>query len=298
VMLKQTNCLDKFERFGGSDKLSELQELKKAGRLNELSGTQLFLKFVKYVATDTTKSLVKEKVAKDILRVKFEDIVENSKKGFQESVSNSIKSNERLMQKLRTNSTDTIIKTANGFSKVSEVKSMAKEVALWFLKLFQSKVIDALIAVADITKSTIDFMRCQDQFISYLESELQDGNCESDVDEIVKKITSKLANEMIQLWCNMNDTFTELHAIIIEGHKSETVDDVVDTSSSIKIPVSKAYSILGLESTASLSQIKRSYRRLALEVHPDKNPNDPNAEQKFQRVNDAYQELLKKNSMN
>jgi DnaJ-domain-containing protein 1 len=266
--------------------------------LNELSGTQLFLKFVKYVATDTTKSLVKEKVAKDILRVKFEDIVENSKKGFQESVSNSIKSNERLMQKLRTNSTDTIIKTANGFSKVSEVKSMAKEVALWFLKLFQSKVIDALIAVADITKSTIDFMRCQDQFISYLESELQDGNCESDVDEIVKKITSKLANEMIQLWCNMNDTFTELHAIIIEGHKSETVDDVVDTSSSIKIPVSKAYSILGLESTASLSQIKRSYRRLALEVHPDKNPNDPNAEQKFQRVNDAYQELLKKNSMN
>jgi hypothetical protein len=298
VMLKQTNCLDKFERFGGSDKLSELQELKKAGRLNELSGTQLFLKFVKYVATDTTKSLVKEKVAKDILRVKFEDIVENSKKGFQESVSNSIKSNERLMQKLRTNSTDTIIKTANGFSKVSEVKSMAKEVALWFLKLFQSKVIDALIAVADITKNTIDFMRCQDQFISYLESELQDGNCESDVDEIVKKITSKLANEMIQLWCNMNDTFTELHAIIIEGHKSETVDDVVDTSSSIKIPVSKAYSILGLESTASLSQIKRSYRRLALEVHPDKNPNDPNAEQKFQRVNDAYQELLKKNSMN
>lgn len=47
------------------------------------------------------------------------------------------------------------------------------------------------------------------------------------------------------------------------------------------------YSILGVSRTASLEQIKKSYRELALQYHPDKNPS-PDANERFKRINEAY----------
>ena len=48
------------------------------------------------------------------------------------------------------------------------------------------------------------------------------------------------------------------------------------------------YKILGLSTSATLGQIKKAFRRLAIEFHPDKNPDNPIAEDKFQRVSEAY----------
>jgi hypothetical protein len=44
------------------------------------------------------------------------------------------------------------------------------------------------------------------------------------------------------------------------------------------------YAILRVSNTASLDVVKQSYHRLALDLHPDKNPNDPNATAAFQLV--------------
>ena len=51
------------------------------------------------------------------------------------------------------------------------------------------------------------------------------------------------------------------------------------------------YEILGVQESASQEEIKKSYRQLSLKYHPDKNPNDASAVEKFQKVNEAYETL-------
>ena len=51
------------------------------------------------------------------------------------------------------------------------------------------------------------------------------------------------------------------------------------------------YDLLGLDSEATAEEIKKAYRRLAHQYHPDKNPDNPRAEEFFKRISEAYQTL-------
>ncbi len=51
------------------------------------------------------------------------------------------------------------------------------------------------------------------------------------------------------------------------------------------------YSLLGVDRNATQEEIKRAYRKLALQYHPDRNPNNKDAEEMFKRISEAYQVL-------
>jgi curved DNA-binding protein CbpA len=52
------------------------------------------------------------------------------------------------------------------------------------------------------------------------------------------------------------------------------------------------YAILGVAVTATDEEIKRAYRKLALQSHPDRNPGDRRAEEGFKRISEAYAVLM------
>lgn len=51
------------------------------------------------------------------------------------------------------------------------------------------------------------------------------------------------------------------------------------------------YKILGVDKTATQDDIKKAFRKLARQYHPDLNPNDPKAKEKFQAINEANEVL-------
>ena len=52
------------------------------------------------------------------------------------------------------------------------------------------------------------------------------------------------------------------------------------------------YEVISVTREASSSDIKKSYRKLAIKFHPDKNPDDPSAEDKFKELGEAYEILM------
>ena len=51
------------------------------------------------------------------------------------------------------------------------------------------------------------------------------------------------------------------------------------------------YQVLDVPETADEKELKKAFRKLAIKLHPDKNADDPQAKEKFQELNEAYEVL-------
>ncbi|WP_431197476.1 DnaJ domain-containing protein, partial [Streptococcus pneumoniae] len=49
------------------------------------------------------------------------------------------------------------------------------------------------------------------------------------------------------------------------------------------------YSILGVDRTADEKEIKKAFRKIAMKYHPDRNPDNPEAEEKLKEASKAYE---------
>lgn len=58
------------------------------------------------------------------------------------------------------------------------------------------------------------------------------------------------------------------------------------------------YRLLGLMPNATERQVRKAYRRLAMKIHPDRNPQDPGAGEKFKQIRWAYEALITKRQGN
>ena len=69
---------------------------------------------------------------------------------------------------------------------------------------------------------------------------------------------------------------------------STLFDQLTDLQQKTCIAMKDYYQILGVTTAGTPEEIRKNYRKLAMQYHPDRNPNDPQAEQKFKEVAEAY----------
>ena len=83
---------------------------------------------------------------------------------------------------------------------------------------------------------------------------------------------------------------TKIHQVVLR-HVNVFSSNLMPRNCKLMDVAADFYQLFGLQRDADITSVKRSYRRLAKEYHPDKNLGDPFAKDLFQKINEAYSVL-------
>ena len=92
-------------------------------------------------------------------------------------------------------------------------------------------------------------------------------------------------------WNFLSKNFIHTESVPKFGYTDKTVSNIYIEESDGESMIADPYKVLGLEQDASPDDIKKAYRHMAKINHPDLHPDDPNAVQKMNEINEAYDML-------
>ncbi|EFA09123.1 uncharacterized protein LOC103314809 [Tribolium castaneum] len=266
-----------FEKLGGVTKLGELQNVSK---LKELSRCKLLVNFAKEVAWDTSKSIaksiIKEKVVKPLISQMFEVVFDWIKHKVKKHLADSIRKNHGLVEKIRTVPKETIDDIVDEFiTSDNEVTTVLKEIGFGILGEVNNTVVDVFTQTYDNAENLAKLIKCVTKFVSYLDSNLKIGDNNNDVNVVIEEICSTVGDQMASLCFDIVGSNVQW----IKDHNFDKED---------------AYSLLGLDSDALETEVKKKFREKVLELHLDNNLDDSIVEKRFQIFKNAYAEILSK----
>jgi hypothetical protein len=97
------------------------------------------------------------------------------------------------------------------------------------------------------------------------------------------KMNEQVWDEEKRVWYTYN--------LMLEAELFFKEEEALKASAQTIVASMELYDQLGVPSTATAADIKKAYRQQAMALHPDKNPDDPLASEKFQKLGNAYQIL-------
>jgi curved DNA-binding protein CbpA len=114
--------------------------------------------------------------------------------------------------------------------------------------------------------------------------------------EIEKEFREQHDSKVAAIRASKSSTNSDLEITAVKSEvetKKETTSTSTTTATATatlerNVKEMELYNILGISSNATASEIKRAYYIAARNSHPDRNPTDPHANSKFQRIGDAY----------
>lgn len=126
------------------------------------------------------------------------------------------------------------------------------------------------------------------------------GSADGGLKEVFRKEYEKLLEQRRAILSDLSDVERDFEAKLEDfGRVANLLRDLAKRVSSHAqfgdwsrpggLTLRNALAILGLQIGVSFAEAKSAYRRLALQFHPDRRPDDPDATEKFQRINAAYQ---------
>ena len=119
---------------------------------------------------------------------------------------------------------------------------------------------------------------------------VQKSNAGMDFNEETREwIVYNLEKEADEVLTINEEVFLKAIADQIKGDKGEEEKNIIKPD--VVVKEMEYYDILSIKSNATASQVKKAYYMKARSSHPDKHPDDPDAQSKFQKVGEAYQVL-------